>query len=167
MCVFVSSCLAYVHRFPWRTQNTIDPLELECYRQVWTSLHGYWDLNSGALEEQQTLLTLSHLSRPLFAFWDRVLLCSPGWPHTQPPECWAYKHMPWLHLQVHFLIEIFFKVQRWWHVGGAPWLPPSSLSSVTPLLADWAVSQEPQSQLVLLWCTSEHREEHAKDLKTA
>jgi hypothetical protein len=44
---------------------------------------GCWELNSGPLEEESVLLTTKPSLQPLFFSWDRVSLCSSGWPGTE------------------------------------------------------------------------------------
>lgn len=54
----------------------------------------FYDLQEGFL----TRLGLKKSSFVcLFVFWDKVSLCSPGWPWTHkdlPLECWDYKQLP-------------------------------------------------------------------------
>jgi hypothetical protein len=70
----------------------------------------YLDYLEGKKKTKQTLSLSFFLSLFLaLVFWDRVLLCSPGWPQThcaaqtglefkillfQPPKCWDYRHEP-------------------------------------------------------------------------
>lgn len=73
---YVSLCGLFAHKFRCSQRPEASmPSGSWSYRQMWAVQHRFWNLNSGRLQEQHILSTLSILLSPLYLFWDLNPLC--------------------------------------------------------------------------------------------
>ena len=87
LAIFTSYMWVHWHCLQTHQERASDPTTDGC-----EPLCGCWDLNSGPLSSP-CFYPLSHLSSPVYLFWDSVALHRYGYQETHrdaslPPECW-------------------------------------------------------------------------------
>lgn len=126
----------------WKTMKSIKCPFAVCYYSRLVLLNNVWEkiFFSAVIDYSSRLHSTLHLHNPIFLFWDKSLVYSPGWPevHSEElaglkfvgillppllPNCWDYKHMPPLSAAIVSGYLWTFHKKMPWALVGCPQVP--------------------------------------------